>query len=57
MNASAEEGRSEIGVGRDRAAGCEEWTEECPRERTSELDIDGRSGGSEDGLVNALRDH
>jgi hypothetical protein len=52
-----EGGRSEVGTKGGRAAGYEEWTVEDLRERTSELDIDGWSGMSEDELVNALRNH
>ncbi len=56
-NASAKGGRSEVGARGGRAASYEEWTGEDLRERASELDIDGRSGMSEDELVNALRNH
>jgi hypothetical protein len=56
-NASAKEGRSEVGARGGRAAGYEEWTVKALRERASELDIDGRSSMTKDELVNALRNH
>ena len=56
-NASAKEGRSEVGARGGRAASYEEWTVKDLRKRASELDIDGRSGMSKDELVNALRNH
>ncbi|WNV83200.1 Rho termination factor [Umezawaea sp. Da 62-37] len=56
-NASAREGRSEVGARGGRAAGYEEWTVEDLRGRASELDIDGRSNMTKDELVKALRDH
>ncbi|PRY36317.1 DUF7218 family protein [Umezawaea tangerina] len=56
-NASAREGRSEVGARGGRAASYEEWTVEDLRERASELDIDGRSSMTKDELVNALRNH
>jgi hypothetical protein len=56
-NASAKEGRSEVGAKGGRSGSYEDWTVEQLRERASELDIDGRSKMTKDELVNALRNH
>lgn len=54
-NASANEGRSDVGERGGRADAYEEWTKDELADRARELDIEGRSDMDKDQLIDALR--
>ena len=56
-NASAAEGRSQVGERGGEAADYDERTVDELRERAAELGIEGRSSMSKDELIDALRNH
>ena len=56
-NASASEGRSQVGERGGEAADYDERTVDELRERAAELGIEGRSSMSKDELIDALRNH
>ena len=56
-NASAAEGRSQVGERGGEAADYDERTVDELRERAAELGIGGRSSMSKDELIDALRNH
>ena len=56
-NASAAEGRSQVGERGGEAADYAERTVDELRERAAELGIEGRSSMSKDELIDALRNH
>ena len=56
-NASAAEGRSEVGNRGGRAQDYEDRTVDELRERAAELDIEGRSSMTKAELIDALRHH
>lgn len=56
-NASANEGRSEVGERGGEGQAYEDRTKDELYERAQELGIEGRSDMSKDELIDALRDH
>ncbi len=56
-NASAAQGRSQVGERGGEASAYEDRTVEELRRRAAELDIDGRSSMTKDELIDALRHH
>ena len=56
-NASANEGRSEVGRRGGEAENYEDRTKDELLERARELDIEGRSDMTKDELIDALRNH
>ena len=56
-NASADEGRSDVGERGGEAEDYEDRTVDELRDRAAELDIEGRSDMTKDELIDALRNH
>lgn len=56
-NASANEGRDDVGRRGGGSDAYEEWTKDELLERAREIDVEGRSDMTKDELIDALRNH